>query len=312
MEHTLSVIAKRLNAEFLGNNSKICHLGLCNRLSLYPDTLSYITSVNYWKYVIDNSNIVGLLLSKDVLDQIGRDNVFQNLQLGVIVCDYPEDVFYSLLPCFAKQTEQLYPIVGTGCNIHPTAVIENGVSIGNNVTIGPFSIIYPNTVIGDNTKIGSHCTIGSNGFQVLKDKHGHCYNVDHIGGVKIGENVYIADHVNICRALFDNVVEIGDNVLLDSYCHIAHDCSVGADSALAAGCILFGSSHVENNVWMSPGSMLMNHAIVKQGAYICPNSFVLDSTEPMKKYFGNPAILFEEFAKMQFKLTRLLKSPKKK
>lgn len=44
-------------------------------------------------------------------------------------------------------------------NIHPTAVIEDGVKIGANVTVGSFTYIATNVEIGDGTEVMSHVVI---------------------------------------------------------------------------------------------------------------------------------------------------------
>jgi len=44
-------------------------------------------------------------------------------------------------------------------SIHPTTIIEAGVSIGENVSIGPYSWIRENVSIGDGCEIGSHVVL---------------------------------------------------------------------------------------------------------------------------------------------------------
>ena len=43
--------------------------------------------------------------------------------------------------------------------IHPTAIIEDGATIGNEVEIGPYSIIGPKVTLGDGVKLLSHVVI---------------------------------------------------------------------------------------------------------------------------------------------------------
>jgi len=92
-------------------------------------------------------------------------------------------------------------------NIHPTAIIETGASIGQDVEIGPYCVIGPNVSIGDNcvlkshvvidgdTSIGASCTIhqfaclGTIG-NILKPK-------DVAGRLVIGERNEIREYVSI-------------------------------------------------------------------------------------------------------------------
>ena len=45
--------------------------------------------------------------------------------------------------------------------IHPTAVVDDGATIGDGVSIGPFCVIGPGATIGEGTQIRDHVTIGA-------------------------------------------------------------------------------------------------------------------------------------------------------
>lgn len=109
---------------------------------------------------------------------------------------------------------QLSSKVGENVVIHPTAYVENGVTIGNNVIIGPKAIIHSNTIIGNNVEINSGATIGSQGFQLLYDGK-IPYMAKHVGGVKIGDNVLIGANTTIANSLFEGYTEIGNNTKID-------------------------------------------------------------------------------------------------
>lgn len=45
-------------------------------------------------------------------------------------------------------------------NIHPSAIVEDNVTLGEGVTIGPNAVIYSGTVIGNDVQIGATAVIG--------------------------------------------------------------------------------------------------------------------------------------------------------
>lgn len=45
-------------------------------------------------------------------------------------------------------------------NIHPTALVDPGASLGEGVEIGPYSIVHANVQLGAGTKVGAHCELG--------------------------------------------------------------------------------------------------------------------------------------------------------
>lgn len=302
MWHKISDFARLFNLTFKGEDVRIAHIGLCNRNTLSAGTLSYVTNCDYFEDALSNELVVAVIVPQELYNSV--DNCLKTL----ILAEYPEDTFYEILNYIASYSNGYLakPIIGKNCNIHPTAVIEDGVVIGDNVKVGAYTIIHSKTRIGENTSIGSHCAIGSNGFQALKNHNGDSYNVPHIGGVQIGRNCYIAEFVNISKALFDTYVSIGNNVLIDVGCHIAHDCSVGDNSVLTAHTKMFGSSSIGCDVWMSPGSMVMNRIRIADGCHIAPGSFVISNTSQGETYIGNPAIKKSTFITKEIKLKKLL------
>lgn len=302
MDIKSSEIAKFYGLKMLGHDCEINGLGLCNRKQLSPFTLSYVSNKEYLPLALANDNISVLIIPDSLVDKTDL-----NLK-SHLISNTPEETFYKILQdiYLTRQHEMLESQISNDCNIHPTAIIEKGVSIGEGVSVGAFTIIHSNTIIGNNTTICSHCSIGSNGFQALKNSEGKSYNVNHIGGVKIGSNCYIAEYVNISRALFDNYVTIGNNVLIDTHCHIAHECTIGDNSILTTNTRLFGSSHIGNNVWMSPGSMVMNRISIRDNCHIAPGAFVITNTKEGENYIGNPATTEQTYISKKIKLNKLL------
>lgn len=300
--YKISDLARLFNFSFKGEDVSFSHIGLCNRNTLSEGTLSYVTNSDYFEDALSNESVVAVIVPYEIYHSV------DNCPKTLILADFPEDIFYEIFNFLANCSKGYLdkPIIGNNCSIHPTAIIEDGVVIGDNVKVGAYTIIHSKTIIGENTSIGSHCAIGSNGFQALKKHNGESYNVPHIGGVQIGRNCYIAEFVNISKALFDTNVSIGNNVLIDVGCHIAHDCSVGNNSVLTAHTKMFGSSSIGCDVWMSPSSMVMNRTRIADGCHIAPGSFVISSTAKGETYIGNPAIKKSTFINKEIKLKKLL------
>ena len=161
--------------------------------------------------------------------------------------------------------------------IHPTAVISAGVTIGNNVIIEPYVVINsPHVVLEDNVVIKSHVyidghtTIGAGTTvypgasigtktQDLKYKGEKTY-------VKIGKNCDIREFVTINSSCQENsVVEVGDNCLIMAYCHVAHNCTVGNQVIMSNNATLAGHVIVEDCAII--GGMTPIHQFVRVGRY---------------------------------------------
>ena len=188
-------------------------------------------------------------------------------------------------------------------NIHPTAIIEDGASIGKNVSIGAYSYIAKDVKIGDNTKIGSHTliegktTIGS-GNEIFS----HAV----IGSIPqdlkyAGEDVelIIGDNNKIREFTLINpgtkgggsVTKIGNGNLLMGYVHIAHDVIIGNRCILANAATLAG--HVELGDGVVIGGLTPVHQFVKIGdlAMVAGASALSQDVPPYCLVEGNRAYL---------------------
>ena len=167
--------------------------------------------------------------------------------------------------------------IGKDCEIHPTAIIEDGAIIGNNVKIGAYSIIGPNVKIGDNCVIKPHVVI--DGFTTI-GKGNTIYPFVAIGQIPqdlkyhgekseiiIGDNNSIREHCTIHPGTeFDHLItKIGSNNLLMVNTHIAHDCVIGSNCIFANNATLGGHVHVGNYAVI--GGMSAIHQKVRIGKH---------------------------------------------
>jgi UDP-N-acetylglucosamine acyltransferase len=161
--------------------------------------------------------------------------------------------------------------------IHPTAVVADGVQIGNNVIIEPYAVINsPHVVLEDGVVIKSHVyidgytTIGSGttiypGASIGTKTQDLKYRGEKTF-VKIGKNCDIREYVTINSSCQENsVVQIGDNCLIMAYCHVAHNCVVGNRVIMSNNATLAGHVTVEDCAII--GGLTPIHQFVRIGRY---------------------------------------------
>jgi len=196
--------------------------------------------------------------------------------------------------------------VAPGARIDPSAEISahacigEGARIGARSFIGPGSVVEHHAIIGDDTKLvarafighhvklGARCivqpgaVVGADGFGFAPDK-GAWIKVPQVGSVVVGDDAEIGSNTCIDRgALEDTVIEEG--VKLDNLIMIAHNCRIGAHSALAAcvaiagssvlgkRCILGGRVGLTGHITLCDdvvvlGTTFISHSINKPGVY---------------------------------------------
>ncbi|AHM72459.1 UDP-3-O-(3-hydroxymyristoyl)glucosamine N-acyltransferase [Yersinia hibernica] len=165
--------------------------------------------------------------------------------------------------------------LGENVSIGANAVIESGVVLGDNVVIGAGCFIGRNThigagsrlwanvsvyhevVIGQNCLIQSGTVIGADGFGYANDR-GNWIKIPQLGSVHIGDRVEIGACTTIDRGALDNTI-IGNGVIIDNQCQIAHNVVIGDNTAVAGGVIMAGSLKVGRYCMIGGASVINGH-----------------------------------------------------
>ena len=163
-------------------------------------------------------------------------------------------------------------------NIQPLASVHPDAKLGENVEVGPYAFIDANVEIGDNCKIHPHATIypyvrmGSD-CQVFPGAVVGAIPQDlkfdgEVTYVEIGDRVTIRECATInrgTRASGKGVTKVGDDTLVMSYVHIAHDCRVGGHCILVSYVGIAGETDVDD--WAIIGGNTAVHQFSHIGAH---------------------------------------------
>ena len=160
-------------------------------------------------------------------------------------------------------------------NIHKTAIVHPGAQLGEDVEIGPYSIIGEDVTIGSGTTIGPHVhierwtTIGRDCriftyASIGNESKDLKYNRSDRSFVIIGDRNDVREYTSISRATGeDDATEIGNDNLLMTGVHIAHDCKVGNRIILASYATLGGHVTIEDKAVI--GAQSAFHQFVRVG-----------------------------------------------
>lgn len=178
-------------------------------------------------------------------------------------------------------------VLGENVRIGHNCSIEGEISIGDNTIIWNNVSIINKVTIGKNSEIQSGTIIGHDGFGYTEDESNVKTMIKHFGGVEIGDNVFIGSNVCIARGTIDNTV-IENGTKIDNLSHIAHNCYLGKNSALAFPCFLGGSSKVEENGYIA-GGIVRNQCVVHKNGFVGMGAVVIKDVPSDMVVIGNPA-----------------------
>ncbi|HTU64873.1 MAG TPA: UDP-3-O-(3-hydroxymyristoyl)glucosamine N-acyltransferase [Steroidobacteraceae bacterium] len=187
--------------------------------------------------------------------------------------------------------------VDSGAEIAATAFVGAGARIGARCYIGPGSVVergaqidadsrlVARVFVGHDVRIGARCVlhpgavIGGDGFGFASDKRAWI-KVPQVGSVSVGDDVEIGANTTIDRgAIGDTVIEEG--VKIDNLIMIAHNCRIGAHSALAACVAIAGSTTVGKRCVLGGRVGLTGHITLCDDVVVLGTSFISHNiTEP--------------------------------
>ena len=176
--------------------------------------------------------------------------------------------------------------IGGGSVIGATAVIGSEVRIGRNCSIGAGSVIT-DALIGDRVIIHPGCKIGQDGFGFVMGGQGHL-KVPQIGRVIIQDDVEIGAGTTIDRGAIRDTM-IGEGTKIDNLVQVGHNVSIGRCCVVAAQSGISGSSTLGDFVALGGSVGVSDHATIGEGAQLAAASNVHTNVPPGARWGGTPA-----------------------
>lgn len=188
-------------------------------------------------------------------------------------------------------------------NIHPTAVIHDGATLGQDVQIGPYCVIGAKVVLGDRCKLHSHVVVDGN---TTIGEETEVFPFASIGTapqdlkfkgedsrVVIGKRNKIREYCTIQPGTAADRMEttIGDDCLFMVSTHVAHDCVLGNGVILANCATLAGHVIVGNGAFIGGLSAVRQRVRIGNNAMIGGMSGVENDVIPYGLVMGERANL---------------------
>ncbi len=163
-------------------------------------------------------------------------------------------------------------------NIHPTALVADGATLGKGVEIGPYCIVDADVVIGDNTVLQSHVVVKNN---THIGQNNVIYPFASLGQVPqdlkyegekttlvIGDNNTIRESVTMSIGTNGGggVTMVGNGNLFMALSHVGHDTQIGNNNVFANSATLAG--HVEIGNHATLGGLSAVHQFTRVGDHV--------------------------------------------
>jgi UDP-3-O-[3-hydroxymyristoyl] glucosamine N-acyltransferase len=308
MSNRLGKLVERLGGQLIGDaGTEVSGIAPLDRAG--ASDISFLTNPKLRAQAADTKAAALILSAAD--DAI----IGASVRGARVISDNPYAWFARAAQLFAAQ--QSAPVVP---GIHPSAFVHPGALVAATACIGPHATIEEHAVIADHAVIDAGCfvgrgakigagthfharvvfhaaceigergilhsgaVIGADGFGFAKDK-GEWIKIPQTGRVIIGDDVEIGANTTVDRGALDDTV-IEDGVKLDNQIQIAHNCHIGAYTAMA-GCVgVAGSARIGKYCTFGGAAMVLGHLTIVDNVHISSGSMVSRSILEPGQYTG--------------------------
>ncbi|MGH8691141.1 MAG: hypothetical protein ACREUS_08945 [Burkholderiales bacterium] len=180
--------------------------------------------------------------------------------------------------------------VGSGVQIHPSAVVSKLARIGDRVRIGPGAVVEDYADIGEGSVIGPRVVIGAQGLLTVWEENGAPLVVPHAGAVSIGRDTVILAGSVVAKALYRSPTEVGDFCQIGILTNIGHGARLGARCVISGNCIVAGRVRIGAGAWIGASSSIAQGLRIGEGARVHIGSVVVRDVAPNEAVSGNFAV----------------------
>ncbi len=178
--------------------------------------------------------------------------------------------------------------IGAGTVISPGVVVGDGCVIGRDCFLHPNVTLYTGVQLGNRVILHASAVLGSDGFGYAREGS-QWIKVPQLGNTVLEDDVEVGALTAIDRGAL-GTTRIGARTKIDNQCHIAHNCTIGCDVAMAAGVQIAGSTTVGDRCVFAGKVGISGHLQVASDVRIGGGSMVFKDVPESGDYMGHPLL----------------------
>ncbi len=186
--------------------------------------------------------------------------------------------------------------IGAGTVVSAGAVIGDGCTIGRDCFVHPNATFYTQVQLGNRVIVHANVALGSDGFGYAREG-ARWIKVPQLGNLVIDDDVEIGAGSAIDRATLGST-RIGPRTKFDNLCHIAHNCTIGADVVMAAGCMVAGSTTIGDRCVFAGNVGISGHLQIAADVRLGGGTIVLKDLTEGGDYMGHPVLEKRRFLRL--------------
>lgn len=188
-------------------------------------------------------------------------------------------------------------------NIHPSAIVEDGATLGDDVRIGPFSVVGAEVRLGDGVELQSHVVVTGRTTVGARTRIFPFASIGHQpqdlkyqgepSTLAVGSDCLIREGVTLNPGTAGGGMKttIGDRCAFLANSHVGHDCRVGNNVIFSNNVMLAGHCDVGDFAILGGGAAVIQFARVGAHSFLGGMSGLEQDLIPYGMALGNRAYL---------------------
>ncbi len=320
-QHSVASLAELVGGQVLGDGDRLIR-GVADLHTAGADQLGFVRNIRYLDAAPDCQ--AGALIVGQEMDTAASQIVVGQVDIAFA------KVAMFFHPVLQADRHEVHPtaVVDPGAvladpvQVGAHAVIENvarigagsvimaGAFVGEDCTLGSNCVLHPRVVLYRGVKLGDRVTIhggtvvGSDGFGYAMQDH-HYIKMPQLGTVVIDDDVEIGANCTIDRGTLGET-RIGRGSKVDNLVHVAHNCVLGEDNAIAALSALAGTTLLGNRVALGGHTVTAGHLQLTDDVRVGGNSAIHGDISKSGDYLGHPIMEKRRYGRHLRALRRLV------
>ncbi|HTA64691.1 MAG TPA: hypothetical protein VK753_04225 [Xanthomonadaceae bacterium] len=184
------------------------------------------------------------------------------------------------------------PSIASDARIGERAVVETGVQVDPGVSIGSGAIVRSGTWLRRGVTVGENCVIGTSGINAYVGRDGRRRGFPHLAGVMVGEGASVGAACVVVRGILSST-RIGTGSIVGNLCNIGHGVEIEENVWISVGTMVGGHTRIGAKATIGLSCAIRDNVRIGAAANVGMGSVVTKHVRAGASVFGNPARTYD-------------------